>query len=324
MKHVLAFALFLISPLLYSQTAELKLASDVWPPFTDQIGNHSFALNLVHEALFRTNVDAYTDILTFKDVLRGIGDETFDGSAALWRSPDREKHLLFSDPYLENRLILVGKKGSDVSATTLSDLNGKRIAVVESYAYGALLDEGRDIELVMGVSDQQNLDRLLEGETDYMLADALLIQYLVQYQSQEASEHLEIGTATLLTLPLHFAIRKNIPGAEEIIVSFNAEIKKMIADGSYNRILQLDWIANDVDGDGYHELVLHGDKAGETAPQYSYSIMTPQNGTADPPSRYLIEGNLYSDWDRVPDRYKVSNVVTTDAGTHGFGPVFKF
>src|SRR6185369_1113400 len=100
----------------------LKLASDVWPPFTDVDSSHAFALDLVKEALARTKVQEHTDILDFKKVMEGIQNGTYDGSAALWHSPERAAYLLYSEPYLENRLILVGKKGSNVNATSLSEL----------------------------------------------------------------------------------------------------------------------------------------------------------------------------------------------------------
>ena len=69
----------------------------------------------------------------------------FDGSAAAWKDAEREKALLFSQPYLENRLMLVARRGGDVSAATVADLKGKRVAIVEGYAYrGGDRPVGRD------------------------------------------------------------------------------------------------------------------------------------------------------------------------------------
>src|SRR5205085_4466747 len=136
------------------------------------------------------------------------------------------------------------------------------------------------LELVAGNSDQQNLDRLLHGEVNYMLVDALLIAYLLKYQSEEAAKFLEIGTKTIARLPLYFAIRKEIPGAENIIKNFNHEIKGMMAEGSYNRILQLNWIATDMDGDGRTEFVLSGNKAGTKEPENSYTVLSQQEQAA--------------------------------------------
>ena len=322
MKSVLAFAFLLIAALGFSQNKKLNLASDVWPPFTDVTTNKAVALDLVHVALARANVQEQTDILDFTEVMNGINNKKFDGSAALWYSPERAAYLLFSEPYLENRLILVGKKGSNVSIDTLSKLKGKRIAVVESYAYGSLLDQAVGVELIKGNSDQQNLERLLKGEVDYMLADALLIEYLIKYQSKEAAQYLEIGTNTLLRLPLHFAIRRDIPGADKIIENFNKEIKKMIVDGVYNQILQLNWVSSDVDGDGLTELVLNGNKAGTQAPMNIYSVLS-QGGATSKGSHYVIEGKSYSSWESVPDKYKVPQSVVSNPNKKDFGLVFK-
>ncbi|MCY4597979.1 MAG: transporter substrate-binding domain-containing protein [Bryobacterales bacterium] len=72
----------------------------------------------------------------------------FSGSAAFWKDTERERVLLYSQPYLENRLILVGRQGSDVSANSLADLAGKRIALVAGYAYGRRSRRGRDRSLL--------------------------------------------------------------------------------------------------------------------------------------------------------------------------------
>ena len=48
----------------------------------------------------------------------------------------------------------------------------------------------------------------------------------------------------------------------------------MIADRSYHRLLQLDWIRADVDGDGRREYVPHDDQTGPRAPEHSYEVFT--------------------------------------------------
>lgn len=319
------FVLVLNACVVSGQTTTLKLASDVWPPFTDVESKNAFAIDLVEEALARAKVQSNTEILGFTEALEGIRGGKFDGSAALWYSPERAEFLLYSEPYLENRLILVGKKGSNVNADSLSELKGKRIAVVESYEYGTLVDQATNLKLVSGSSDQQNLERLLKGEVDYMLVDALLIEYLLKYQSEEAAKYLEIGTNTMIRLPLYFAIRKEIPGADTIVKKFNEEIKEMILEGTYNRILQLNWIAADVDGDGQTEFVLSGDKAGTEEPVNSYVLVSQSDQAKTGAGHYVIEGQMYDSWESVPQVYKVSNTYRWDHETRGgVGPIFKF
>lgn len=291
----------------WSQSLEVRLASNVWPPFTNVAGEQAFALALVNEALQRAKIVTNTQILEFDEVIAGIRNGNFDGSAALWHNAEREEFMLFSDPYLENRLVLVGRKGSEVTATSFADLKGKRLAVVGSYAYGDELENAEDVQFIPGRNAQENLDRLLRGEVDYMLVDDLLVQYFRKYNEEEVAKFLEIGANALLKRPLHFAVRKNLPKAEFIVDRFNQQIRAMVADGTYHRILEINWIRSDVDGDGQMELVLAGNQAGKVAPTTPYGLPSssaPQQPEG-PVNRYWIDGNLYQGWDNVPENYKV-------------------
>ena len=303
---LLLFLAFSIST--YSQNKELNLASDVWPPFTNVETEKAFALDLVKEALARMEIKVNYTITDFDDVLAMIDDGTYDGSAALWLNEERDAKYLFSEPYMQNQLILVGKKGSDVSATSFDEFTGKKIGVVADYAYGIEANSDK-VQLVTGLSDQQNLERLLSGEIDYMLVDDLLIQYLLKYQVNDVHEFLEIADYPILVKPLYFALRKDVANASEILTAFNAEIKEMIAEGTYNRILELNWITADIDGDGTMELILDGTAAGTAPPERSYGVT--MGGKPSMSNGYFIEGKKYSSWDDVPQEYKTEMVMST-------------
>jgi len=294
-----------------TEQVELRLASDLWPPFTNIADQSRLAIDLVHEALIRTGVSAATSIVDFGAVILGLQDGRFDGSGALWRSPEREKFLLFSEPYLENRLVLVGRAGSDVTAERFSDLNGKKVAVVGTYAYGDSLKNATEPVFLKGQNDQENLQKLLGGEVDYMLVDELLIRYVLQHQKSDASKYLQIGTTPLIRRTLHFAVRKALPGSAAIVEKFDAEIKNMLADGSYNKILRLNWIRADVDGDGQTELVPMNPRAAAIPQIAGYKVLSPDSGgePADETDRYYIDGQTYEGWDNVPEQYKLPEEV---------------
>ena len=303
MKRSLLLFLTISSLFMYSQNQNLKLASDIYPPFTDVEGEKGFALEIVQEALNRGGVQIDPTITGFTEVLDGINTGTYHGSAALWKTEDRENYLLYSEPYLENRLILVGRKGSDVSAKSLKELKDKKVAIISGYAYGASVYTSIDVVLIPGKSDQENLEKLLTFKTDYMLVDELLISYLLNYQLNDISRFLEIGSEAFMIQPLHLAILKNMPNAQKIIEDFNSNINTMMSDGTYNKILELNWIQSDVDGDGVLELVLHGDSAGREAPASYYKLMT-ETAMTESTERYYINGEVYDGWQVVPTKYK--------------------
>lgn len=307
----------------FSIGQSLNLASDSWPPFTDKAGNTAVAMELVEEALGREKISVTYEVADFKVVLEGLQEGSFDGSAALWYSDERSTYLSYSQPYLENQLVLVGLKGSDVSQQSLSELKDKRVAIVATYDYGEALDTVSGVEWVTSSSDQESLELLFKAETDYMLADALLAEHLIQDQEAEVAEFLEIGEHTLLRRSLYFAVQRSNPQAEEILDKFNKRIREMMADGSYNEILQLNWIQMDVDGDGRIEWVSQSKEAGEEAPEDAYSLDSDLSANSD--ARYLIDGKVYDNWEQVPEEFKKSpSLNKQDYNREGFGLKFNF
>jgi len=289
-------------PLVISaQTAPLQLVSTAWPPFTNAEGQPRFALDLVEAALGRIALPSKTTIVSAAEFTPALVSGRFDGSAAVWKDPQREQALLFSQPYLENRLVLVGRHAADVSAKALSVLAGKRIAIVEGYSYGEALDRSGMI-LQRTRSEEDSLARLLRSDVDYTLMDDLVVQYIVSAYPKESGTRLEIGSAPLLTRPLHLAVRRSRLDAGAIVARFNTQIRAMIADRTYHRLLHVDWIRADVDGDGVSEYVPATDRPGHEAPKNVYTLFTPPGETtATNKPGFYVGGNIYRDWASVPE-----------------------
>lgn len=298
-------------------STKVQLASDVWPPLTDQFGKPRLAIEIVHLALARIGYDPDTQILDSWTVPEDLKADKYDGCGVIWKSEDRESYLLFSKPYLESRLYLVGQKGSDVSATDLSELKGKRVALVKGYAYGSLVDGAEGIEIVYGSNEVENLKMVKAGKADYTLVEDLLIQHAQKEFPEETEKFLEFGQKSLLTKPLHLALRKNLPNASEIIAKFDKMIPLMQADGTYNRVLRLNSIAIDIDNDGVKELVLVDINPKIGAITGGYSVYT--NDKALPEKkRYSIRNTLYDDWNSVPDDYRGTDDLIPDTRMEGF------
>ncbi|MDF3130943.1 transporter substrate-binding domain-containing protein [Kiritimatiellaeota bacterium B1221] len=302
-----------------SAQSPLQLASDVWPPFTGNADQPRVVIDLVTEALKRANIESETSMVPPATLTEKLFSGEIQGSPALWKTAKREKVLLYSDPILENRLLLVGRVGSDVDIQSFKDLQGKKVGIVDGFGYGPEV-MGAGMVLVPGHNQQENLDRLLAKEVDYILVNELLIQYALQHQKADLDKHLHYGDTPLLRRTLHFAVRKDIPHAKKIIGDFNRELKGMMQDGSYQELLQLPWLQMDVDGDGKNELVYHGKKAGPRQPIRRYQPFLSDESGSDAERRYRINGELYPSWDEVPNSLKD----TTDTEAKGILYEFKF
>jgi polar amino acid transport system substrate-binding protein len=301
---------------LSAQPPPLTLVSTAWSPFTNEPGQPRFALDLVEAALGRFGVHAKTTIVSAEEFTPALLGGRFDGSAAAWKDPERERTLIFSQPYLENRLVLVGRSGTDVSASGLSDLAGKRVALVGGYSYGGVIDTAGPV-LVRSQSEEDSLARLLRGEVDYTLMDELVIEYIRRHHPQESGKRLQIGARALIIRPLHFAVQRSVPEAASIIERFNAQLREMIADRTYHRLLNVDWIQADINGDGLAEYVPRTDQTGPSAPQHGYALFSTQQPKSAPQTPgatgFYVGGTLYTDWANVPARFKASFSQDPDA-----------
>jgi ABC-type amino acid transport substrate-binding protein len=315
----------LITP---AQTNELRLVSTAWPPFTNEPGQPRFALDLVEAAFARFGLRSKTTIVPAAQFTPALLSPAFDGSGAVWRDAERERVLIFSQPYLENRLVLVGRRGDDVSASSLANLTGKRIAIVEGYSYGAAIDNAGPT-FVRSRSEEDSLTLLLGKGADYALMDELVVQYIISNYANEAKTRLQLGSTPLITRQLYLAVRRSHPDAESIVTRFNAQLRGMITDRTYHRLLHVSWIRADVDGDGLAEYVPQSDRPGPTEPQpqRAYSLFTtaqppPQTSSSAKP-RFYVGGSIYTDWATVPNRYKVEDPNRPDP-SRSTASIFRF
>ena len=135
-----------------------------------------------------------------------------------------------------------------------------------------------------------------------------------------------MGSTPLITRPLHFAIRRSRPGAEALVSRFNSTLQRLVADGTYHRLLHVDWIRADVDGDGRKELVARSDKAGAKPPARTYDLFaTPPSEPSTPSKepRFYVGGSIYESWAAVPENYKLSNSDAPDP-SRSTASIFRF
>ena len=286
------------------QRAPLRLFGDEWPPFTDSEGKPREAMDLVESALLRGGVHSNFTIMTWQDAEQLLEKGQMDGSAAMWKSPEREKYLLFSKPYLENRLVLVARQGTKVSQKAVSELAGKRLALTKGYAYGKAVLQAANVQYVFYANDAECLRAVLNNQADYLLLDDLMVEHLFRAYTEKAQRLISVGSEAMAIHPLHLALRKDYPGASQIIADFNRNVAHMMEDGTYNTLLHVAWIRKDINGDGTVDYVASSKttRRGDNDPSLThgaYSLFnspTRPAGTGQPAPAYVIDGKSYNTW----------------------------
>lgn len=299
--------LFCFQPLTAEQW--LVMGFDDYPPFTGKPGSPRVAVQLLTEALERLGYKV--DMIP---LYRGNFSEIFTNDAiqmspALWHVKSREETMIFSNPIFENRLVLVGNKGSGAETLSLNELSGKKLGVVEGYAYGEKL-ENCPAELVMGKTEADLMYKLKKREVDFILTSDLLMVYSKRSKKAAFAHEVEVGLHPQISRPIHFAIKKTTPDAEKIMKELNAEVERMMVDGTYYEILGINRIIADVNGDGKPEVILRGDPAKTINPEEVFYV---KGGSMDVPVSemdqwYMVDGKFYKTLEEIPaDKRKKMN-----------------
>jgi polar amino acid transport system substrate-binding protein len=226
----------------------LVLSNDAWPPFIIEGSEQGTAEKLVCQALERSGWPCTVKVNDWEIVLNEARIGAIDGIAAAWRNPDRETYLLFSEPYLANRIVPVVNRKSPAVIKSLTDLSGLQVAMVKDYAYG---DEISAMATNFEVVEAIKLVR--SGKADTALIDELVANSELD---KSMNEDLVVVDVVLAFRDLHFAVSRQHPLAEVIISDFQRAYKLMLTDGTVNEILNVDWLATDFGQAGKLDVVM--------------------------------------------------------------------
>ena len=149
---------------------------------------------------------------------------------ATYYTDERATYGLYSSPYFHAKEFLYAKQGNS-TVLSFSDLNGKKIAIVEGY--GTIPKIRRmfpDIEIVETKSQLESISSVLNGDADALYESQIVIDNLIR--SEFITGLKSVGQSTFEASPLHFFSRIDEPLLHSILTkalaSISAEEKRDI------------------------------------------------------------------------------------------------
>ena len=214
------------------------MVGDQWPPYVDNTAaKKGLAIELVTTALQRKGYQSSLRIDNWQRALEGVQIGVLDIACAIWKTTEREQYLLFSEPYLDNKISFLKKKTLDVDYKNFNDLTGFIIGVQRGYAYDEAFNRSRALMKIPANHLIQNLQQLNQGRIDLTVGDERAINYTLQKFLPKHADTFEFLRPALAHKKLYIAVSKTNKNAQKIIDDFNAAIKEMQQDGSYDQII---------------------------------------------------------------------------------------
>jgi polar amino acid transport system substrate-binding protein len=187
-------------------------------------------------------LDAIAKAAGFKYKLVHTGwDPLFDGIdrgkvdagiSAITITDERKKKYDFSDPYFDAKQLILVPTNSSVKS--LTDLKGKKIGVQSATTGQAVVQKafGKTYPGLKGYDDTPAaIDDLKLGRLDAVVADNAVV---ITYQKKLGVSNFKIIDDPTIQ-PEHYGIMVK-KGNKEVLDKINAGLKKIKADGTYDKI----------------------------------------------------------------------------------------
>ncbi|GAF55902.1 LOW QUALITY PROTEIN: amino acid ABC transporter, periplasmic amino acid-binding protein [Psychrobacter sp. JCM 18901] len=163
-------------------------------------------------------------------LIPGLTAQKFDAAiAGMSITPERKEVVDFSDPYFHSGIILIGKKGDDLSVESLTGLPiaSQRSTVASQY----LQDEHADADIKLyDTQDNAYLD-LTSGRVRGMMSDKVTG---IDWLKTDAGKGYEVKGEEISTNDdaMGIAFRKGDP----LVAKFNAALAELKDNGTYDQI----------------------------------------------------------------------------------------
>ena len=217
----------------------LRLMANTSPPYADQkLPERGLAIELVEHIFSGTGTQPNITIENWSRALEGARIGVYDGLATAWYSDERAQDLLFSEPYLSSKLIILKRHGDNRRYTDLRQLAGKRLGIRADYAYPVDLTAIPGVILVKENHLIQNLLNLLNGQIDYVIGDQRTVNQQLHEYLSDRRHQVKVAAIELPPVARHVAVSRSLKGHEKIVADFNAALAKARSDGSHKSIIQ--------------------------------------------------------------------------------------
>ncbi len=210
-----------------------------FPPYIivpdTQDGITGMDIDIVQAAFAAADLDAHFSSTPWKRIIKSMERGTILGTVSCSRRPERLEYMLFSDEVTSTNRVAVSRSEVDTSAIqTLDDLQNFSVVSIEGWGMEQQLtaeniphETTSTYEGAMMAMRYRNIDILYAAE------------YPSLYYARKLGIHRDIKITPIRSepvTPLYLCISKTYPESRAIMDRFNAGLRQIKQDGTYQAI----------------------------------------------------------------------------------------
>jgi PAS domain S-box-containing protein len=222
-----------------------------WPPFNFNKNGAPGGVSIDYMNLLAGKLNIKVKYITGKswnDYLDMMKDKKLDVILNIVKTPERQKYILYTEPYIENPNVLVSLK--DKPYENIQQLTGKTVAIQKGFFYEEVLSKSfPNIKQLQLQNTSECLKAVTFGKADAMFGELAVVQYLIEkglFTNIKVSGEVNLGNHDLTNLRI--GVRKDWPTLQTILIKAMKNVtseemakisKKWLAATDWNKIVQL-------------------------------------------------------------------------------------
>ena len=232
-------AICILVPVASPAAEPVTMLANTSPPYADsRLPEKGLALELVAVIMERAGYEADISIESWPRAMEGVRIGLYDALATAWYSEERSEDFIFSEPYLDSRLILLKLRETPGVYRSLEDLRGRRLGVRTDYAYGIDFGAIPGLKLVEENHMIQSLMNLLNGRVDLVVGDQRTIALQLDEYLLQQRHKFQVVPIDLPGRSRHVAASRAVSGSDKMIESFNRALAEARKDGTHAAIIE--------------------------------------------------------------------------------------
>ncbi|MYM58131.1 transporter substrate-binding domain-containing protein [Vibrio sp. OCN044] len=209
-----------------AEDERLRVSQDLWPPYiVNSAYGSGIAYDLVTGALDAAEFEFDYTVKPWSRVLKETLGGQNDVIIAIWKTEQREKDYLLTDSYMNNRMVFVSRSDTKFEYESLESLKGMRVALINDYAYAGNLRQYPDMIPINSLDLANSIRQVLTQRADVLVTDEAVGRWAVQ-EMRVGKGKLYFSRSHLDSTPLHAAVRRDHPHAQEIVSKLNQYFKE--------------------------------------------------------------------------------------------------
>ncbi|WP_179078746.1 substrate-binding periplasmic protein [Vibrio ostreicida] len=205
----------------------LKATQAEWPPYLMQSSEgQGIAYDVVTAAFKHIGYELDFTYTPWSRALKATRFGQNDVLIAIWKNPEREEWFTFTEPYLTNNIVTVADSDLEFVYRDLTSLNQRRVALVDNYAYGDAILQNFTYTHVPSVDLNTSIRLVISKRADMFIADDFVARWHLK-RLGIARTKFDFSATSISKTPLHVAISKHHPDADEIVHKLNQYFQKM-------------------------------------------------------------------------------------------------